>query len=193
MTHRRGKPYEQKIGTVGVIVAAALIGCGGEEESSELGTPYGRDEADNASQSFAVRLDRATTEENVIPRILAAGHDQLVAACEAKPAASVRILNPLASEEYADVSCASVLGDGSTTGEARAALVTDEIDGPIGEAQQRIGPISALACGIAGIGTTLFTRYALCPQGRTERARRNCEDAGIWGTIGIGVLCMIPF
>jgi hypothetical protein len=73
-----------------------------------------------------------------------------------------------------------------------ATLVADEIDRPIGEAQQRIAPISTLACGIAGIGTTLFTRYALCPRGRTERARRNCEDVGIGGTIAIGVLCMVP-
>jgi hypothetical protein len=183
----------RKIATAGVIMAVAAVGCRGADESGESGTPYSVDEADNAPPSFAVRLDRATTVENVIPQILAAGHDQLVAACEAKLAASVRVLNPLASEEYADVSCASVLGDDSATGEARAALVTDEIDGPIGEAQQRIGPISLMACGIAGIGTTLFTRYALCPRGRTERDRRNCEDAGIWGTIGIGVLCMIPF
>ncbi|KYG02712.1 hypothetical protein BE21_54565 [Sorangium cellulosum] len=129
----------------------------------------------------------------MIPQILAAGHDQIAAACEAKPAASVRIFNPLASDEHADVSCASVLGDNRTTGEARAVLVAHESDGPIGEAQQRIGPISTLACGIAGIGITLFTRYVLCPRGRTERARRNCEDTGIWGTVAIGVLCMVPF
>lgn len=183
----------RKIATTGVILALAAVGCEGADESGESGTPYSVDKPDNAPRSFAVRLDRATTVENVIPQILAAGQDQLVAACEAKPTASVRILNPLVSEEYSDVSCASMLGDDSATGEARAALVTDEIDGQSGEAQQRVGPLSLMVCGIAGIGTSLFTRYALCPQGRTERDRRNCEDAGLWGTIGIGVLCMIPF
>lgn len=183
----------RKIATAGIAALVAVAGCGGSEESNAGGVPHGEEQAATAPQDFTVELDRSTTAESVIPQIVTAGHDQLVAACEAKSAASVRILNPLASEEYADVSCASVLGDDRVTGEARAALVTDEIDGPIGEAQQRIGPISLMACGIAGIGTSLFTRYALCPRGRTERARRSCEDAGLWGTVGIGVICMIPF
>jgi hypothetical protein len=180
----------RKIATVGVIMTVVLAGCGGAEESSESGTPSGSDEADSAPQYFTVRLDRATTAENVTPQILAASHDRLVSACEAEPAASVRILNPLSSGEYADVSCASVLGDASAPGKARAALVTDEIDGPIGVAQQK-GVISTVACFAGGTAVFLGTRYGICPHGRTERARTNCNDAGGWGGVGIGFVCML--
>jgi hypothetical protein len=171
-----------------VMVAFAVVpACGGVEESSEAGA------ANAAPQSFTVGLDPATTAENVIPRIVAAGSTHLATVCEEHPDASVRILNPLVSGAYADVSCGSVLDGDGATGAASAALVIDASDGPVGEAKQRLGPISAVACLIAGAGTGLFTRYALCPHGRTERDRRNCEDTGLWGSIAIGVLCAVPF
>jgi hypothetical protein len=91
------------------------------------------------------------------------------------------------------VPCSAALAGDGGTGEASAALVSDEEDGPTGEARQPIGPISIWACAIASIGTGLFTYYALCPQGRTERARRRCDKTGLWGSAGITLLCAIPF
>ena len=132
----------------------------------------------------------APTAEDVIPAILAVGHAQLVIACEQTPEASVRILNPLASGDYADVACSSILEGTRQTSDA---LTSDEKDGPIGTTQQKFGPISLLACGIGTIGTALFTRYALCPGAPTERDRTSCNDVGLWGGTALTVVCTLPF
>lgn len=171
-----------------VMAALAVVpGCGGAEQSSDA------ERHDIAPQSFVVELDRATTAEDAIPQILRAGRPQLATVCEEQPDASVRIFNPLASEAYTDVSCASVLDGSSATGEASAALHTDEKDGPTDEARQEIGPISFLMCGLFTGGTLLTTRYAICPRARNARSRQNCDDVGLWGGIAMGVVCSIPF
>jgi hypothetical protein len=78
------------------------------------------------------------------------------------------------------------------TGQA-ATSSTSNLDGPIGEAQQKLGPISFLMCGLFAGGTALYTRYALCPHATTEEDRSNCNDVGLWGGVGIGILCSLPF
>jgi hypothetical protein len=183
----------RKFATVGIILVMAAVGCGGADESGEPGTPYNGDEAGNAPQSFTVRLDRGTTAENVIPQIVAAARGQLAPMCEEHPGASVRIFAPLASNAYTDVPCSSALADDGANGEASAALVISESDGSIGQAQQKLGPISFLMCGLFAGGSTLFTTYVLCPRARTERDRANCGHVSAGGGFALGILCAIPF
>jgi hypothetical protein len=137
--------------------------------------------------SFTVPLDPETTDENMTPQIVAAGRGPIAAMCEAVPDASVRIFSPLASGAYEDISCASVLDRGESTGEASAALLTDEGDGPIGTAQQRWSPFG-LGCTIATGLAYLFASRVLCAHPKAERpeACRNVTDAGFFG---IGVMC----
>ncbi len=71
--------------------------------------------------------------------------------------------------------------------------LTSEAAEPIGQTQQEIGPISLVACALGTIGTSLFTRYALCPHGTTARDRANCNDVGLWGGTGLTIVCTLPF
>lgn len=180
----------RKIAMVGVLVAVSAAGCGGAEESSEPGTPYGGDEADNAPQRFTVRLDRATTAENVIPQIVAAARGPLASMCEEHPGASLRIMNPLASEAYQDVPCTSVLGGDSATGEANAALVSDENDGPIGTVQQKWSPFG-LVCSALTIGSSLVANYALCPKAINPTDEKHCRWVSDGGFGTLSFLCFL--
>jgi hypothetical protein len=171
----KGRVYALAMGALALASA-----CGGSEDAGEAEAP----------ESFTVQLAPSATEEQATLEIVTAARSRLIDACATQPMASVRIVHPLASG-WMDVPCASVLAGDGPTGAASAALVSDEE--AVGEARQPIGPISVWACVIGGAATTLFTRYALCPRGRTERARRNCEDTGLWGTIGISVICALPF
>jgi hypothetical protein len=104
-------------------------------------------------QSFAVQLPRDVTTENVIPAIVAAGHDEFAAACALTPGASIRILNPLASGAFEDVSCASVL-QGEGTAEASAALSSEPAGERVGEDRQSLTPIGAVLCSLASLIAT---------------------------------------
>ncbi|XXT17187.1 hypothetical protein WME94_43870 [Sorangium sp. So ce429] len=81
------------------LATVALVGapaCGAADEPTDAGgEPDGRAEADPLPRSFAVSLDRATTAETVIPRILEAGRHELAAACADRPEAWIRVFSPL--------------------------------------------------------------------------------------------------
>jgi hypothetical protein len=164
---------------------AILSGCGDVEQTSNTEAVHGVEQADI---SFTVPLDPATTGENITPQIVAAGHGQIVAMCEAEPGASVRIFSPLAYGAYEDISCASVLDGDEATVEASAALVTDENDGPIGTVQQRWSPFG-LGCTVATGLAWLFASRVLCDHPKAERPKacRNVTDAGF---LGVGVMCV---
>jgi hypothetical protein len=137
---------------------AVVPACGGAEESSDTAEARGEEQAATAEQSFTVWLDPATTAESVIPQIVAAARGPLAAVCEEHSGVSVRIVHPLASG-WVDVSCASALAGDGATGEASAALVSDEEDGPVGEARQPFfSPIGA-TCTLLGLGLTAVTAY----------------------------------
>lgn len=165
-------------------ILAIVSGCGDGERSSNAEAAHGVEQADI---SFPVPLHPATTEENITPQIVAAGHGQIAAMCEAEPGASVRIFSPLASGAYEDISCVSVLDGDEGTGEASAALVTDENDGPIGTAQQKLSPFTVV-CGLFVGSAYLFASRVLCahPEAERPQACRNATDAGFFG---LGVAC----
>jgi hypothetical protein len=50
-----------------------------------------------ASKTFVAPTSSTTTAGTVIPQIIAAGREQLAAACVVNPGASIRIINPLVS------------------------------------------------------------------------------------------------
>ena len=175
-----------------LLLLSGFLGCSANVAPTDTGghgSTLG--EQNIEGQSFEVQFPFDVTTESVIAAIVAAGHDELAAACESTPIAAIRILNPLASGEYSDVPCAAILGEEEMV-ETSAAL-TSHADGPIGQTQQKIGPISLLACAIGSAGTGMFTRYALCPHGRTERDRTKCNDVGLWGSAGITFICTLPF
>jgi hypothetical protein len=168
-----------------IAMLAIVSGCGDVEQSSNAEAAHSVEQADS---SFTVPLDPATTEESITPQIVAAGHGQIAAMCEAEPGASVRIFSPLASGAYEDISCASVLDGDEATRKASAALVTDENDGPIGTVQQRWSPFG-LGCTIATGLAYLFASHVLCDHPKAERPKacRNVTDAGFFG---LSVMCV---
>ena len=179
-----------------LVCGAMLTGCVGvadtlsqdkEPASNEAG------QADTSPQVFTLRVDGSTTEKNITPALLASAHDKLLAACEATPNKAVRVFNPLASGVYADVPCSALLAGDEAIGETSGVLINRESDGPIGQAQQKIGPISFLMCGLFLGGSTLFLDKVMCPRARTEEDRRSCSNVGLGGGIALGVLCSIPF
>jgi hypothetical protein len=128
------------------VLLAAVVGCAADVaplDTGDHGPAPGAEQASSAPQSFSVQLRGATTAETVIPA--------LVAACESTPGASVRVVNPLASGEFADVSCAAILGGAELAGESQQALTSGPSDGPIGEAQQSITPVAPIICGLAAL------------------------------------------
>jgi hypothetical protein len=114
------------------------------------------EQAEARDRGFTVLLDSAATSESVVPAIVAAGRAQLVAACESGPRASIRIHieAPATAGVDADVPCATVLGEGESTGEAREALTSEASDGPIGESPQRLTPLGPILCGLTSLLTT---------------------------------------
>jgi hypothetical protein len=136
------------------VLLAAVVGCAADVaplDTGDHGPAPGAEQASSAPQSFAVQLRDATTAETVIPALVAAAHDQLAAACESTPGASVRVVNPLASGDFADVSCAAILGGTELAGESQQALTSGPSDGPLGEAQQSITPVAPIICGLAAL------------------------------------------
>ena len=154
--------------------AATWMGCA-TETTTDRGEPAAE------ARAFTLQLDAATTADTVIPAILAAGHDQLAAACEAAPGAAVRVANPLASGREAIVPCATLVGE---AGETSAALTRELDDGPIDEAQQKITPVG-LACGVL---------TALLGAATTWSCEKYPDKICPWGTLGgtttVGIVCM---
>lgn len=140
-------------------------------------------------QRFEVQLPRDVTVEAVVPAIVAAGHAELAAACESMPGAAIRILNPLASGSYEDVSCASVLEGDASSAATGGALASDECDGPIGTVQQKWSPFG-LGCTIAVGAAVLFSTYVLCPRARTPQDEKYCGYVTNGGFAGLGVACV---
>jgi hypothetical protein len=155
-----------------------------------------------ASNVFVAPTPPTTTAETIIAQIVEAGREQLAAACVAYPGASVRIFNPLASGDHADVPCSMILDGGESLGQSSEALTSGGEH--IGQTQQW-GIISTVACFAGGAAAFFGTRYGICNyQGgakagerATERDRANCNDVGGWGGLGIGFICaltaIIPF
>jgi hypothetical protein len=123
--------------------AAMLAGCAADTTAPDLPA-----EQTDAPQAFEVRLRGDATAESATAAILAAGQEQLVTACEQTPGASVRIMNPLASGDYADVACSSILDGAGQTSEALT------IGERIGEAQQPFTPIGGILCSLASLVAT---------------------------------------
>lgn len=178
--------------TAELACTAMLTGCAADTTTFDQGPAPAAEQPITEPQAFTLRLDSATTAETVIPAIMAVGHDQIAMACEANPGASIRIFNPLAPGDYADVPCTAILGDNESTGGTGAALTSD-IDGPIGQDRQKIGPISFLMCGLFAAGSTLALNYGVCPHARTPKDRKNCGHVSNFGGAAITILCAIPF
>lgn len=170
---------------LGLTLAGA--GCGSADE------PTAKPTIDLvASNSFELTLPDNTTEETVIPAIVEAGRDQLATACEAYPGASVRIFNPLALGSYEDIACSAILDGGESVGQTSESLMSGGEH--IGQAQQEIGPITLVGCGLMAIGAPLFANRAICPRGTTAGDRANCDSATTFGGAGLGILCLVlPF
>lgn len=166
----------------GVLVCTAVLtGCVADTTPTDHA---GAEPTEAMQRSFQVQLRGDMPNEAVIPAILAAGHEQLTAACAQVPEMTVRILNPLASGEYVDIACWTILG-GEDTAQASEALSSTE---HIGQVQQK-GVISTLACLVGGTAAFLGTSYGVCPYGQTEQIRTNCSNWGGWGSVGIGFVC----
>jgi hypothetical protein len=164
-----------------------LLVCGGMLTGCTVeATPdQGPSEKGSMLQTFDVRLPTGTTEETVIPAIVAAGHDEIAAACDGTFSTSIRVFNPLAPGAYTDVPCSTML-DG--TGEASSALTSDPSDSRLGQAQQQLSPFS-LGCAAFVGGSALFSQFVLCPRARTERDRKHCDSWTGGGFFGLGLMC----
>lgn len=179
--------------TIAVVLACMVVLTGCAPDTETLYTAAQGPPAEHAAppQTFEVQLCGDMTAESTITAIVAAGHDQLADACESAPDASVRVLSPLASGVFANVSCSSILyGDVGQTSEAPSSAEH------IGQVQQK-GIFTTVACSAAGTMVFLGTRYGICPHGRTEQVRTDCNDVGGWGSIGLGFVCgltaLFPF
>ncbi len=133
-------------------------------------------------ETFAFHLDGEVKTEDVVLQIAIHGREQLAAACAAHPAASVRIYNPLSPGEFADLSCASILGDDIPLIETGDALKSE----PIGEAQQRWS-ILGLGCSLFILGVSWLLN-AGCDTPRSEDPK-SCHDVTNWGFGALGVAC----
>lgn len=145
--------------------------------------------ADEAQGTFMLQLEDDTTPATVIEQIAAAGRDQLVVACESTPAATVRILNPLASGDYADLACSTVLDN--DTWQTSAAPSNASGDGRIGEAQQRLTPVGPVLCGLLGI----FEGAAMAKACSDWRGRNSqfCNVGSVYTSVAWLVACTLMF
>lgn len=176
----------------GVLACGAMLtGCAADTpplDTSAQGPPA--EPADAVAPTFEVRLGSKMSQEAVIPEILAAGHDQLVTACTADPGATIRVFNPLASGDFADLTCGSVLR-GKAAGQAAAPFTNNGES--TGQTEQPLGPISLVACGLFAAGSFLFLNEVLCPRATSPQDRENCGHVGNFGSAAITILCAIPF
>jgi hypothetical protein len=138
-----------------------------------------------ASNAFVVPMTPTTTAETVISQIVEAGREQLAAACVANPGASVRILNPLASGDHADVACSTILDGGESVGQSSEALTSGREN--VGQAQQKLTPIG-IGCSIVMLGLGIFMNHAICqyPGAENPNACGWLSEAGMGG---LGLAC----
>ncbi|AUX45227.1 uncharacterized protein SOCE26_067080 [Sorangium cellulosum] len=151
----------------------------------ETGESETEEENEGVLRTFDVQLSSDTTEETVIPRIVAAGREEIAAACASTSGAAIRVFNPLALGDYSDVPCSAILND---IGEACSAPTSDPNDNGTGEAQQRLSPFS-LGCADFVGGSALVSQFLLCPRATTERDRRRCDYWTGGGFFGLGLMC----
>jgi hypothetical protein len=170
--------------------SAMLTGCAADKMALDQGPDTYTEQATTEPQLFTLQLDSAMTAETAISLMLAASHDQLTAACDSRPGVSVRIFNPLAPGDYLDVPCSVILNG---TGETSTALTSEPIDGPLGQAEQELGLVSFVMCGLFLGGANLFMNYALCPRATTERDRKNCNHLSNGSSFALGLMCALPF
>jgi hypothetical protein len=139
-------------------------------------------------QSFEAQLPGDITAETVIPAIVAAGRVELAAACATAPGASIRVMNPLASSAFEDVSCSSVLQSLESTAATSASFTGNDSDGPIGTAQQKWSPFG-VGCTVAVGLAALVATYALCPRATNPQDEKHCGYVTNGGFTGLGVMC----
>ncbi len=177
---------------LGVLACGAMLtGCAADTTPLDTSAPGSvKEPADSVVPTFEVRLGGTMSQEDVITAILAAGHDQLVTACAADPGASIRVVSPLAAGDVTELACSTALADGSTS-QAGAPLTTERES--TGQTQQKIGPISLVACGLFAAGSFLFLNEVLCPRATSPQDRENCAHVGNFGGAAITILCAIPF
>ena len=170
---------------------SGVLGCAANVAPTDTGdhSPALAEQAAEG-QSFVVQLPSDVTTESIIPAIVTAGHEELASACAVTPGASIRILNPLASGAFKDVSCASVL-QGKGTAETSAAPSGDPAGERIGEAQQPLTPVGGVLCGLASLIATTAAANE-CKKWRGP----NSQVCGVGG-FGSGLLwiyaCYIAF
>jgi hypothetical protein len=128
-----------------------LTGCAGDTTQLDTAVQGSPAEHPAALESFRVPLAGDATAETAIPAILVAGHEQLVAACGQTPRASVRIMNPLAPDDLADVACSAILDGTWQTSDALTHATTGE---QTGEAREPLTPIGGLLCSLASLVAT---------------------------------------
>jgi len=172
---------------------SAVTGVAAAEplRTSEDEPAPGAEPSGSSTLRFVVLVDSATTKESVIPAILAASRAELIAACEGNSGASIRIYNPMASGDYVDVPCSTVLDGEEVAGPAAEALPRVSGEGAIGEARQRLTPLGPLLCGLTGLITSA-AQDRVCRDWRG----RNSEfcNVGTFGSGGLWLLaCAIAF
>jgi hypothetical protein len=169
--------------------SAMLLSCAADTTPPDQGPATSPEQSPTESQFFRLQLDSAMTAETAIPLILVAGHDRLAAACDSTPDAAVRIINPLVSGDYLDVPCSVILNG---TGETSVTMTSEPFGGSIGQAEQKLGLITFVMCGLFLGGTNLFMNYALCPRATTERDRKNCNHLSNGSSFALGLMCALP-
>lgn len=167
--------------SISLLVSLAFVGSGCE--TADEPTAH-HDITPVASNGFELKLHDTTTAETVIPQIVEAGHDLLAAACVAHPGASIRVFNPLASEDHEDVACSTILDGGEPVVLTSDALMSGE---RIGEARHELTPIG-LGCSVVMLGLAIFMNHALCQYPGAENPGA-CAALSEYGMGGLGLAC----
>ncbi|KYF64637.1 hypothetical protein BE11_21545 [Sorangium cellulosum] len=170
---------------------AALMGapaCGAADEPSAAGVDPGEGEdADPAPRSFVVDVDRETTAENAMAKILEAGRPELAGACADRPAATIRVFSALDPGAFTDVPCSSAL-HGVAAAEGTSSAPASDGGEPIDTDQQTLSPFS-LGCAVFVLGSSLVASRAICPRARNQRDLRRCQNWSDAGFAGISIMC----
>ena len=166
------------------VLLGALVGCTADVAPLAADPDLGAEQAAPTAKTFEVTLRGEMTTESVVSAIVAAGREELAAACAAMPEMTIRIMNPLASGAFEDRLCTTLLSSEGTA-EASEAFVSAE---HIGHAQQK-SIITSVACFTAATTAFIGTSYGICPHGKTEKIRTDCNNWGGWGGVGLGFVC----
>ncbi len=171
----------RKITLAGVVTASMLVA------GVAHAAPDKPDE--NGTRAFLVDLD-VTKPGDAIDAILAAGHEQFAAACEAAPSATIRILNPLAANDYRDVACSDILGV-ETVGNTSAALSSEPGMENVGEAREKLTPVGPILCGLLGaLETGAFSKACGDWRGSSSQV---CTVGGAYNTVFWIAACALMF